>query len=53
MKIKDLYESVKFILIKLPLIYLLIVMGYLLELLVELPWLIRYGFDANKIKKQN
>jgi len=50
MKFKELYETMKFTLIKLPFIYLLILFGYILELMVEIPWLIKYRLDRNKTK---
>jgi hypothetical protein len=46
MKFKELYESAKFTMIKLPFIYLLIVIGYILELLVEFPFMLMYKIDT-------
>ncbi|MFH1977678.1 MAG: hypothetical protein ABIJ52_19320 [Pseudomonadota bacterium] len=41
MKFKEIYETVKFNFIKLPFIYLLILMGFVLEFAVELPFMIK------------
>lgn len=51
MRFRELLEAIRFTLIKLPFIYLLILIGYILELLVELPWLIRYGLSSKYGKK--
>ncbi|MDP3286315.1 MAG: hypothetical protein Q8M56_17935 [Desulfobacterales bacterium] len=50
MKFKEIYDILKFHLIKLPFIYLLILAGYLLEFTVELPYLIicRFGGKPGK-----
>jgi hypothetical protein len=52
MKIKEIYETMKFTLIKLPFIYLLILMGYVLEFAVELPCMVMYKIDAIFGKKE-
>ena len=45
MKFKEIYEILKFHLVKLPFIYLLILAGYILEFTVELPYFMvcRFG----------
>lgn len=53
MKIKEIYETIKFNLIKLPFIYLLIIIGYILEFAVELPCMVMYKIDDIFGKKQN
>jgi hypothetical protein len=51
-KFKEIYEIMKFHLIKLPFIYLLILAGYILEFTVELPYLIVCRFGGKPWKKQ-
>jgi hypothetical protein len=45
-KFKEIYEILKFNLIKLPFIYLLILMGFILEFAVELPFMIKCSIGA-------
>ena len=52
MKFKEIYEILKFHLIKLPFIYLLILSGYILEFIVEFPYLIVCRFSGKPGKKQ-
>jgi hypothetical protein len=51
MKFKEIYELLKFNIIKLPFIYLLIIIGYIMEFLVELPWFIVCILDGKRIKR--
>jgi len=46
MNIKEIYETVKFNFIKLPFIYLLILIGFALEFAVELPCMVMYKIDT-------
>jgi len=50
-KFEEIYKTVKFTLIKLPFIYLLILIGYVLELMVEFPWLIMCRWSEKQVKK--
>ncbi|MDP2862828.1 MAG: hypothetical protein Q8N95_08550 [Desulfobacterales bacterium] len=49
-KFKEIYDILKFHLVKLPFIYLLILTGYILEFAVGLPYLIicRFGGKSGK-----
>jgi hypothetical protein len=51
MNAKEIYEYVKFYIIKLPFIYLLILLGFILEFIVQLPSLVLYTIDTYRGKR--